>query len=171
MTRDPARRRTGRRARQLTRPGRRLAVLATLGMLVALIGQAPATATAATTTAATAPVAAAGPPPGWTTVFSDDFSGPAGARPSGANWTYDTGPGSNFGTGEIETMTDSTANVHLDGNGHLDITALGSGGSWTSGRIRTPSAVAGAPAGGKLEVTASIMQPAPAGGLGYWPAF
>ncbi|HJD81981.1 ricin-type beta-trefoil lectin domain protein [Kitasatospora aureofaciens] len=173
MTRDPARRRTGRRARQLTRPGRRLAVLATLGMLVALIGQGPATATAAatTTTAATAPVAAAGPPPGWTTVFSDDFSGPAGARPSSANWAYDTGPGSNFGTGEIETMTDSTANVHLDGNGHLDITALGSGGSWTSGRIRTPSAVAGAPAGGKLEVTASIMQPAPAGGLGYWPAF
>ena len=32
---------------------------------------------------------------------------------------YDTGPGSNFGTGEIETMTNSTSNVHLDGNGHL----------------------------------------------------
>jgi len=82
---------------------------------------------------------------------------------------YDTGPGSNFGTGEIETMTNSTSNVHLDGNGNLDITALGSGSSWTSGRIQTTSANVGAPAGGELEVTASIQQPA--GGLGYWPAF
>ncbi|MDH6137827.1 beta-glucanase (GH16 family) [Kitasatospora sp. MAA4] len=110
-------------------------------------------------------------PSGWTTVFSDDFAGPAGSAPSSANWTYDTGPGANFGTGEIETMTNSTANVHLDGNGHLDITALNSGGSWTSGRIHTPSALVGAPAGGKLEVTASIQQPGPAGGAGYWPAF
>ncbi|WP_083975397.1 ricin-type beta-trefoil lectin domain protein [Kitasatospora mediocidica] len=110
-------------------------------------------------------------PSGWTTVFGDDFSGSAGSAPSGANWTYDTGPGSNFGTGEIETMTSSTSNVHLDGNGHLDVTALNSGGSWTSGRIHTPGAVVGAPAGGKLQVTASIQQPGPAGGAGYWPAF
>jgi hypothetical protein len=67
---------------------------------------------------------------------------------------YDTGPGSNFGTGEIETMTSSTSNVRLDGNGHLDITALGSGSSWTSGRVQTTSANVGAPAGGELEVTA-----------------
>ena len=82
---------------------------------------------------------------------------------------YDTGPGSNFGTGEIETMTNSASNVHLDGNGNLDITALGSGSSWTSGRIQTTSANVGAPAGGELEVTASIQQPS--GGLGYGPAF
>jgi beta-glucanase (GH16 family) len=121
-----------------------------------------------------APVANAdvpGPPAGWTTVFSDDFTGPAGTAPSSANWTYDTGPGSNFGTGEIETMTNSTSNVYLDGNGNLDITALGSGSSWTSGRIHTPAANVGAPAGGQLEVTASIEQPNPSGGLGYWPAF
>jgi hypothetical protein len=84
---------------------------------------------------------------------------------------YDTGPGSNFGTGEIETMTNSTSNVHLDGNGDLNITALGSGSSWTSGRIQTTSANVGAPAGGQLEVTASIQQPNPSSGLGYWPAF
>ena len=82
---------------------------------------------------------------------------------------YDTGPGANFGTGEIETMTNSAGNVHLDGNGNLDITALGSGSSWTSGRIQTTSANVGAPAGGELEVTASIQQPP--GGPGYWPAF
>jgi hypothetical protein len=111
------------------------------------------------------------PPSGWSTVFSDNFAGPAGSAPSASNWIYDTGPGSNFGTGEIETMTNSTSNVYLDGNGHLDITALDSGGNWTSGRIQTPNANVGAPAGGKLEVTASIMQPDPASGLGYWPAF
>jgi hypothetical protein len=59
--------------------------------------------------------------------------------------------------------------VHLDGNSNLDITALGSGSSWTSGRVQTTSASVGAPAGGELEVTASIEQPS--GGLGYWPAF
>nr|WP_245687420.1 ricin-type beta-trefoil lectin domain protein [Peterkaempfera griseoplana] len=110
-------------------------------------------------------------PSGWTTVFSDDFAGSAGSAPNSSKWTYDTGPGSNFGTGEIETMTSSTSNVSLDGSGHLNITALGSGSNWTSGRIRTPNAVVGAPAGGKLQVTASIKQPNPGSGLGYWPAF
>jgi hypothetical protein len=110
------------------------------------------------------------PPSGWTTAFSDDFNGPAGSAPS-SSWMYDTGPGSSFGTGEIETMTNSSSNVYLDGNGNLDITALDNGGSWTSGRIQTTTPVVGAPAGGELEVTASIEQPDPANGLGYWPAF
>jgi len=118
--------------------------------------------------AAVSPGAVPAPPAGFTTVFSDDFNGGAGSGPSSA-WQYDTGPGSNFGTGEIETMTNSSSNVHLDGNGNLDITALNQGGSWTSGRIQTTSANVGAPAGGQLEVTASIQQPT--GGLGYWPAF
>jgi hypothetical protein len=111
------------------------------------------------------------PPPGWTTVFSDNFAGAAGSPVNSANWKYDTGPGSSFGTGEIETMTSSTNNVYLDGNGHLVIKAIGSGTSWTSGRIQTNTANVGAPAGGELEVTASIEQPDPASGLGYWPAF
>ena len=85
------------------------------------------------------------------------FQGGSGSGIDG-QWMYDTGPGSNFGTGEIETMTNSTSNVHLDGNGNLDITALGSGSNWTSGRVQTTSANVGAPAGGKLEVTASIQQ-------------
>src|SRR6201987_5237345 len=115
-----------------------------------------------------APSAVPGPPPGWSTVFSDDFNGSAGSGID-SQWMYDTGPGSSFGTGEIETMTNSANNVHLDGNGNLDVTALGSGSSWTSGRVQTTSANVGAPAGGELEVTASIEQPS--GGLGYWPAF
>jgi hypothetical protein len=117
---------------------------------------------------AAAPAAVPGPPSGWSTVFSDDFNGGSGSGID-SQWMYDTGAGSSFGTGEIETMTNSTSNVHLDGNGNLDITALGSGSSWTSGRVQTTSANVGAPAGGELEVTASIQQPS--GGLGYWPAF
>jgi Ricin-type beta-trefoil lectin domain/Glycosyl hydrolases family 16 len=130
---------------------------------------APASALAPAAGAAiAAPAAVPGPPSGWSTVFSDDFSGAAGSGID-SQWMYDTGPGANFGTGEIETMTNSTSNVHFDGNGNLDITALGSGSSWTSGRVQTTSANVGAPAGGELEVTASIQQPN--GGPGYWPAF
>jgi hypothetical protein len=127
-------------------------------------------AAAARATAVAAPQTVPGAPSGWSTIFSDDFSGSSGSG-ADSQWIYDTGPGSSFGTGEIETMTNSTSNVHLDGNGDLDITALGSGSSWTSGRIQTSSANVGAPAGGELEVTASIEQPNPGNGLGYWPAF
>src|SRR6202021_1598524 len=88
--------------------------------------------------AAMASAAVPGPPSGWSTVFSDDFSGASGSGID-SQWMYDTGAGSSFGTGEIETMTNSTSNVHLDGNGDLDITAVGSGSSWTPGRVQTPS--------------------------------
>jgi hypothetical protein len=124
--------------------------------------------TPAAATSVAAPAAVPGPPSGWSTVFSDDFNGTSGTGVD-SQWMYDTGPGSNFGTGEIETMTNSTSNVHLDGNGNLDLTAQGSGSNWTSGRVQTTTANVGAPAGGELEVTASIQQPT--GGLGYWPAF
>ena len=109
------------------------------------------------------------PPPGWTTVFGDDFAGPAGSAPSSANWFYDIGTG--FGTGESEHMTSSTANSYLDGNGHLVLKAINSGGTWTSGRLESTRDDFAAPPGGKLEMTASIEQPDPASGLGYWPAF
>jgi hypothetical protein len=135
----------------------RFAALVAIGAL--LIG-----ITSATTASASAP----GAPAGWSTVFSDDFTGSSGSGVDG-QWMYDTGAGSTFGTGEIETMTNSASNVRLDGNGNLDLTALDNGGSWASGRVQTTSANVGAPAGGKLEVTASIEQPT--GGLGYWPAF
>jgi hypothetical protein len=117
------------------------------------------------------------PPSGWTTTFSDDFSGPAGSGVD-SNWTYDqgtaysgTGCAANWGTGEVETDTNSTANVAEDGNGHLNITPVNSGGSWTSGRIETVADDFEAPAGGEMEVSASIQQPDPSSGLGYWPAF
>ena len=130
---------------------------------------------AAAAAAATGEGARPGPPAmhglgGWSRVWSDEFNGPAGSGVDPSVWKYDTGQGI-FGTGEIETMTQSTANVHLDGRGNLDITALGHGQSWTSGRIQTISSSFGAPAGGEMAVTAEIRQPNPASGLGYWPAF
>ena len=106
----------------------------------------------------------------WSRVWIDDFKGPAANGVDRSVWKYNTGQGI-FGTGEIETMTDSISNVHLDGHGSLDITALGHGRSWTSGRIQTIRSDFGAPACGEMAVTASIRQPNPASGLGYWPAF
>jgi hypothetical protein len=150
------------------RPYRWRPVSRAAGVLAAMLLPVAALLVAPAGAASAAPTAVPGPPSGWSTVFSDDFTGAAGSGPS-PSWMYDTGPGANFGTGEIETMTSSAANVHLDGNGNLDITALNQGGSWTSGRIQTTSPNVGAPAGGELEVTASIQQPT--GGPGYWPAF
>jgi hypothetical protein len=131
--------------------------------------------------AVVAPAASAGtvppPPSGWTTAYSDSFSGAAGSGVD-SGWTYDqgtqyngTGCTGNWGTGEVESNTNSTANVSEDGNGHLNITPVDNGGAWTSGRIETVAQNFEAPAGGEMEVSASIKQPNPSGGLGYWPAF
>jgi beta-glucanase (GH16 family) len=125
------------------------------------------------TTATTVASAQAEPvppaPSGWTTVFSDDFAGPAGSAPSAANWFYDIGTG--YGTGEKEHTTNSTDNVYLDGTGHLVLKAIRNDSTWTSGRIESTRDDFQAPPGGKLEMTASIKQPNPSNGLGYWPAF
>ena len=117
-----------------------------------------------------------GTPVMWTPVWSDNFAGSTGSAPSSANWIEDTGTGypggpANWSTGEVETMSNSTSNVYLDGNNHLNITALNTNGAWTSGRIETRRSDFAAPAGGMLQVTASIKQPNPANGVGYWPKF
>jgi beta-glucanase (GH16 family) len=128
---------------------------------------------AASSSATTPPPA----PPGWTTVFSDGFTGAAGSGPS-ASWTKDTGTQyngagctANFGTGEVESNTAAAANLSQDGSGHLNLTPVKSGSAWTSARIETVADNFQAPAGGELEVSGSIRQPNPATGLGYWPAF
>src|ERR1700729_190126 len=129
--------------------------------------------TVAITTVAGVPAAYADavppPPAGFTTVFGDNFAGPAGSAPSAANWFYDIGTG--YGTGEIENTTSSTNNAYLDGNGHLVLKAIDNGGTWPSARLESTRDDFEAPPGGELEMTASIEQPNPANGLGYWPAF
>jgi beta-glucanase (GH16 family) len=139
--------------------------------------QQDAVAAPADTRAAAAPSDVPGPPAGFSTTWSDDFNGGSGSGLDNGTWKYDTGPGSNFGTGEIETMTNSTANVFQDGNGHLVLKALHSGGDpasgWTSGRVETQNDSFGAPPGGVVMMQSSIQQPdvSTANGAGYWPAF
>ncbi|MGW2960879.1 ricin-type beta-trefoil lectin domain protein [Streptomyces sp. NPDC001220] len=116
-------------------------------------------------------------PPGFSLTWSDDFNGASGTGIDQGLWKYDTGPGSSFGTGEIETMTNSTSNVSYDGQGHLVLQALHSGSDarsgWTSGRVETQSASFGAPAGGVVRIESVLQQPnvTTANGAGYWPAF
>ncbi|HEY3470329.1 MAG TPA: glycoside hydrolase family 16 protein [Amycolatopsis sp.] len=129
----------------------------------------------------TVPAAASIPPPesGWTTVFADDFTGGSGSLPSSANWLIDTGhsyPGgpANWGTGEIQNYTSSTANLSQDGAGNLRITPLRDGaGNWTSARIETQRTDFKPPSGGVMRIESRIQMPNVTGvaALGYWPAF
>ncbi|QMU69509.1 discoidin domain-containing protein [Streptacidiphilus sp. P02-A3a] len=161
---------SGRRAKSRERISgspRLRSLLTTAALFAACLG-GTVTATLAVAPAAladTVPAASAG----WTTVFGDNFAGPAGSAPSAANWFYDIGTG--YGTGEIEQTTNSTNNAYLDGNGHLVLKATDNNGTWNSARLESTRDDFQAPAGGELEMTASIEQPNPANGLGYWPAF
>jgi beta-glucanase (GH16 family) len=131
----------------------------------------------AVTVATPAYAATPTPPAGFTLTWADNFDGAANSGMDTSVWKYDTGPGSSFGTGEIETMTNSTANVFHDGAGHMVLKALHSGtdpnSGWTSGRIETQAATFGAPPGGVVMMEAVIQQPnvTTSNGAGYWPAF
>jgi len=116
------------------------------------------------------PASTSGQSPGWAEVWRASFSGPTDSHIDTRYWKYDTGRGI-FGDGEIEEMTRSADNVRLDGHGVLDITAVGHDSSWTSGRIQTRSSAFAPPTSGEMMIVASIMQPRPANGIGYWPAF
>jgi beta-glucanase (GH16 family) len=118
-------------------------------------------------------------PSGMSLIFSDDFTGAAGTGLNRTNWLYDIGTGypggaSNWGTGEVERMTDSTQNVYQDGGGNLVIKPIrDSAGNWTSGRVETQRTDFAAPAGGKLRIEGRLQQPNVTGAAaaGYWPAF
>jgi hypothetical protein len=154
------------------RSARRGPLRRTLLSLVSALSLAAAGTSAAQ---ATAPP----PPTGWTQVFVDDFNGSAGTGVNTSNWQYATGTGypggpANWGTGEVETMTNSINNVSLDGNGNLRITPRrDASGNWTSGRIETNRTDFEPPAGGKLRVEARLQMPNVTGTAaeGYWPAF
>ncbi len=149
----------------------RTRLLAVAAVTVALAGSA---AVAATANAALPP-----PPAGWTQVWADDFTGAANTLPNGGNWIIDLGtsyPGGppQWGTGEIQTYTNSTGNVSHDGAGNLRITPLrDAAGNWTSARIETQRTDFKAPAGGVLRIEGRIQMPNVTGAqaAGYWPAF
>ncbi len=120
---------------------------------------------------------------GWVLTWGDEFNAAANTGVDTGDWLYDTGTGyacpgcpANWGTGEVESMSDSTANVYHDGAGHLAIKPLHTSSSatagWTSGRIETQRTDFQPPAGGAMAVEASLQQPDVAGAAaaGYWPA-
>ena len=128
--------------------------------------------------------ASAGTPTGatdWKLVWSDDFDGAAGSRPSARNWMFATGTGypggaPQWGTNELERMTDKAANASLDGKGRLVITPLRQGrgdDSWTSARLETRRTDFAAPAGGAVRIEATLKMPdiSPPEAAGYWSAF
>jgi hypothetical protein len=146
---------------------RKLALALVVGLVGSVVGLV--------VTAPPAKAAVGAPPPGFTLTWSDDFTGAANTGLDTSVWKYDTGTG--FGTGEIETMTNSTANVFQDGAGHLNIKAIHTGtnptAGWTSGRFETIREDFGAPAGGVVRMESVFQQPnvTTTNGLGYWPAF
>lgn len=106
-----------------------------------------------------------------TLVWSDEFAGAAGTAPDPRNWTHEVG-GHGWGNDEVQTYTDRTENVSLDGQGALRITArhetyTGKDGrtrDWTSGRLFTKDLREFQY--GRME--ARMKVPA---GQGLWPAF
>ncbi|NHC14563.1 family 16 glycosylhydrolase [Motilibacter sp. E257] len=150
---------------------------ATSGVFRATVRLSGPDGSSAVTTTAVTVRAASGP--AFTTVWADDFNGPAGQLPSAENWIFDIGtqyPGGppQWGTGEIETMTDDPANVSTDGQGNLRITPIrGAGGQWTSARIETRRSDFEPPAGGVLRFEGRIRLPDVTGpaAQGIWPAF
>jgi beta-glucanase (GH16 family) len=96
----------------------------------------------------------------WNLVWQDEFNtdGPLDA----AKWTYDLGAGG-WGNNEFQTYTNNEENVVVD-DGYLKLTALRSGTSFSSARIKTQGLFE--QAYGRFE--ARIKTPY---GPGIWPAF
>lgn len=102
----------------------------------------------------------------WSLVWSDDFTGTAGAAPDATKWGFDIGA-SGWGNQELQYYTNRPSNVSLDGKGNLVITARQesfSGAPFTSARIKTQGKFT--QAYGRFE--ARMKTPA---GPGLWPAF
>jgi beta-glucanase (GH16 family) len=161
---------------------RRLSPRLTLAALGTAALLAPVVAGAVTPSADPSRVALASapsPPSGFGTVWVDDFNGSSGSLPSSSNWLFDLGhsyPGGagNWGTGEIENMTNNPANVSLDGGGNLRITPIRDGsGNWTSARIETQRTDFQPPSGGTLRIESRLQLPNVSGAeaQGIWPAF
>ena len=101
----------------------------------------------------------------WQAVWSDEFNDPAGTSPDESKWTYDIGTGQDgWGNNELQSYTNNPANVSMDGEGNLVITAIRSGNNFTSARIKTQGLFA--QKYGRFE--ARLKTPY---GPGLWPAF
>lgn len=107
-------------------------------------------------------------------VWREDFSRPAGARPSSQDWTFASGhhyPGGppNWGTGEIQEYVSDPANLRTDGRGNLEITATADeDGHYRSARIETRRSDFFPPPDGTLRIQARAALPA---AQGSWATF
>ena len=109
----------------------------------------------------------------WTLIWSDEFNGPSGAAPDASKWNYDTG-GGGFGNNELQVYcapgsnaapcSAANTNIFQNGAGQLVIRARNSGGTWTSGRMKTQGKASFQY--GRIE--ARMRLPI---GAGLWPAF
>ncbi|MGV8112295.1 MAG: family 16 glycosylhydrolase [Lentimicrobium sp.] len=101
----------------------------------------------------------------WQITWSDEFNGLAGQSPDASKWTFDLGTGQDgWGNSELQSYTNSPANISLDDEGNLVITAIIEGNRFTSARIKTQGLFA--QQYGRFE--ARIKTPY---GPGIWPAF
>ncbi|KAL2075553.1 hypothetical protein VTL71DRAFT_496 [Oculimacula yallundae] len=114
-------------------------------------------------------------PAGYKLTWGDDFSG--NGLPDPKNWIITTGtqyPGGapNFGTGEVQTYTNSPKNLNI-ADGILSITPLRENNKWTSARIETKRIDFVAAKGKKMRIEGSLAMPDIKGvpATGYWPAF
>jgi beta-glucanase (GH16 family) len=108
------------------------------------------------------------PPPvdGWQMTFNDEFDGEADSLPLLDHWAYDLGAGG-WGNQQLEFNTDQRVNAHMDGDGHLLITALKQeygGAHYTSARLKSEGIFS--QRYGKFEARIKLPQ-----GQGLWPAF
>ncbi len=117
-------------------------------------------------------------PSGWSLVWADEFSDPAGTPPNSANWGFEIGDGTvngipGWGNDELQYYTDDPANAATDGAGHLVITAREAEGEQcyyglcevTSARLVTTRKAEFAY--GRIESRILV----PPGEDGLWPAF
>jgi beta-glucanase (GH16 family) len=110
----------------------------------------------------------------WKLTWSDEFDGPAGARPDPSKWVAETG-GDGWGNQEREYYTSLPDNASLDGSGSLVITARAEPANsvykcwygscrYTSARLKTKGLFEQAL--GRFEARLRIPR-----GQGLWPAF
>jgi len=101
----------------------------------------------------------------WKLVWSDEFAGDSLSLPDSTKWTFDLGNGAGgWGNQELQSYTNNPENVSLDGAGNLVITAIRTGNSFTSARIKTKGLYS--QKYGRFE--ARLKTPY---GPGLWPAF
>ena len=127
-----------------------------LGIVLSSFGAACGGATNATSTTPS-------PSPA-TTVWADEFDGPANSAPNPAKWTYDLGNNNGWGNQELETYTNLLQNAYVDGVGHLIIRVERNGSTFTSARLKTQGLFSARY--GTIE--SRIRLPF---GQGIWPAF